>query len=178
MRTRIRPKIDRPSVKQIKSWFSYEPAGVLRWQVDVRNGRKEGYVKYRADTEVVPARYVTLNQKTLVIADMIYVLMVGRWPTRRIDHKDGNPRNRRWDNLRLATQQQNMMNQRVHSNNTSGYPGVVWCDKRKRGIPKWSARITYKGKRISLGLYLSKADAIAARKDAEQKYFGKWARVL
>lgn len=51
--------------------------------------------------------------------------------------------------------------------NTSGYPGV-WYHK-KRGL--WEAYISIHRKRIFLGRYAKKEDAIKARKRAEEEYF-------
>lgn len=42
------------------------------------------------------------------------------------DHKDHNLLNNKRDNLRPATNSQNMMNRQLHRNNTSGHPGVYW----------------------------------------------------
>lgn len=47
-----------------------------------------------------------------------------------IDHKDGNPLNNQRDNLRPATHSQNMANSK--SNNTSGYKGVSWDERRQK----------------------------------------------
>ena len=55
----------------------------------------------------------------------------------------------------------------VFKNNTSGVRGVSW----HKGMSKWQARITFQGKTISLGYHDDIADAAAARKEAEQKYF-------
>lgn len=41
-----------------------------------------------------------------------------------IDHLDGNPFNNRIDNLRLKAQKDNMRNQRLHSNSTTGHSGI------------------------------------------------------
>lgn len=49
--------------------------------------------------------------------------------------------------------------------NTSGYRGV--CPSKG----KWRATIGHKGKQIYLGEYENIEDAIAARKEGEEKYF-------
>ena len=41
-------------------------------------------------------------------------------------------------------------------------------------MSKWQARIIFQGKTISLGYHDDIADAAAARKEAEQKYFGTY----
>ena len=55
----------------------------------------------------------------------------------------------------------------IAQNNTSGIRGVSW----HKGLQKWQARITIKGKTVSLGYYNNIEDAAAARKEAEEKYF-------
>lgn len=58
----------------------------------------------------------------------------------------------------------------VHRNNTSGARGVTW----HKGRGKWTARITFKGERISLGYFDDLSDAAEARKNGEEKYYGKY----
>ena len=89
-----------------------------------------------------------------------------------VDHINGNPLDNRKCNLRVCTQQQNTMNRKVASNNTSGCAGVRW----QPCANKWQANIGYKGKSFYLGLYDTKEEAIKARKEAEKKYFGEYAR--
>ena len=55
----------------------------------------------------------------------------------------------------------------MNKNNKSGVKGVSWSKKTK----KWEAHIKFKKKKIHLGLYDHKQDAIKARKLAEEKYF-------
>lgn len=88
-----------------------------------------------------------------------------------VDHINRNGFDNRKQNLRLCTPQQNCMNKSIQNNNTSGTPGVSWRKDRK----KWRAFITINGKQIPLGNYIEKDDAIAARKAAEEKYFGEFA---
>ena len=59
------------------------------------------------------------------------------------------------------------LTQKTSSNNTSGQKGVFWNKVTKR----WQSGITIKGKRIYLGCYVDKQDAINARLEAEEKYF-------
>lgn len=55
---------------------------------------------------------------------------------------------------------------KLHVGNKSGVKGVRWNEQRQ----KWTAHIGFQGKQINLGYFLSKDDAIAARKAAEDKY--------
>ena len=89
-----------------------------------------------------------------------------------VDHKHGcNSRHdNRKQNLRLATRAQNVINVGLKANNTSGVTGVGWY----KHLNKWTARITVDGVKLYLGVFDKFEDAVAARKAAEEKYFGEW----
>ena len=88
-----------------------------------------------------------------------------------VDHWNHNKLDNRRDNLRICTQQENMMNRSIQSNNTSGITGVNW--DKSRG--KWRAQIMLNKKTKYLGLYENIEDAIQARRQAEIDYFGEYA---
>lgn len=91
---------------------------------------------------------------------------------KEVDHIGGinTRKDNRKNNLRICTHQKNMCNYTKPNNNTSGVTGVCFSNTPK----KWQSYITYQGKRISLGYYKNKEDAIKARLKAEQKYFGEF----
>ena len=73
-----------------------------------------------------------------------------------VDHKNGITTDNSIKNLRWVTPQQNIMNRGIHSNNTSGYIGVYFHNK------KWIAYITV-NKRINLGSFATPDDASDVR---------------
>lgn len=87
------------------------------------------------------------------------------------DHEDRNPFNNRKSNLRKANNTENSQNRSIYKNNTSGVTGVSWY--KQSG--KWKAQIQNNKKKISLGYFINKEDAIIARLMAEKKYFGEFA---
>ncbi len=87
------------------------------------------------------------------------------------DHINKNPMDCRKENLRHATQQENMRNISLQKNNSSGVTGVGI----HKQTGKWRARIMVDYKEIGLGLFNNKNDAIRARLRAEIKYFGDFA---
>lgn len=89
-----------------------------------------------------------------------------------IDHIDGNPMNNTRSNLRICSGEQNSLNKKVQKNNTSGIPGVSYSKSNN----KWVSYIQMNNKRIHLGDYSDINDAIEARKKAEAKYYGEFAR--
>lgn len=81
-----------------------------------------------------------------------------------VDHIDGNTINNSIFNLREATHLENMRNTKKL--------GVHFIKSAKR----WRAVITINGKTKYLGQFKDKEDAITARREAEQEYFGQFSR--
>ena len=72
------------------------------------------------------------------------------------------------ENCRWADASVQGFNQRKSTNNTSGRTGVSW-NKQKL---KWDAYIMKDRKKINLGRFEKKEDAILAREQGELKYYG------
>lgn len=87
-----------------------------------------------------------------------------------VDHINGDKWDNRKCNLRIVTHADNTKNRKLDKRNKSGYTGVK---ETKTGM--WNAQIYCDGKRISLGTYKTKEEAVKARKAGEEKYFGKFA---
>jgi len=84
----------------------------------------------------------------------------------QIDHINGCRSDNRLCNLRLVTPMENSHNQRVGSNNTSGYIGVCW----HVGDKKWRACIGVDHKVIYLGNFNSPEEAGEAYLEAKKIY--------
>lgn len=87
-----------------------------------------------------------------------------------VDHINHNPFDNRKCNLRQCKQSENTKNVSLKENNTSGYVGVYYLSNRN----KWAAEIKVNYKKIHLGEYKSKEDAIYARMIAEALYFDEY----
>ncbi len=87
-----------------------------------------------------------------------------------VDHIKHRKNDNRKSQLRPCTNQQNNMNKGLQKNNTSGATGVGWDDRLK----KWIAQIHINQKHIHLGCFNLFEDAVAARREAEEKYFGEF----
>lgn len=87
-----------------------------------------------------------------------------------VDHINHNPSDNRKTNLRVCTQQQNMFNQRPNTRNKTGVKGVRFCKQAN----KWEARFCFDGKDRAIGYFENLADAIALRKQYEEKYYGEF----
>jgi hypothetical protein len=101
----------------------------------------------------------------------IFLLHHGYLP-KVIDHIDGNSLNNKIENLRPATQSENMGNSRMKSNNTSGIKGVTF----RKDTSKWAAAVMKDGKHISLGSYVTKEEAAVAYLEGAKRIFGEFAK--
>lgn len=110
--------------------------------------------------------YVDKTKKNIKMHRLI--LNVEDIKNKDIDHINWIKYDNRKNNLRVCTHQQNTINVEKKKNNTSGTVGVSYRKDRN----KWRAEINFKNTYIYLGMYDNKEDAIKARRNAEEKYFG------
>lgn len=82
-----------------------------------------------------------------------------------VDHINHNTLDNRRCNIRVTTNAANLRNGRLRKNNKSGNVGVGFY------FGKWYAGIKVNYKRINLGTFKSKSQAIEARKQAEKLYW-------
>lgn len=87
-----------------------------------------------------------------------------------VDHINHNILDNRKSNLRIVSKSENAINHKLLRNNTSGITGVFRNSKGDR----WKAGITVNNKPIHLGTFYNFEDAVKARKEAEEKYFGEY----
>lgn len=103
---------------------------------------------------------------------LIWLWVYGEWPPSHIDHVNGDRRDNRLINLRLADPSQNTANQKQRADNTSGVRGVCWSNHRKA----WIAQIQWRGRHRYLGQYASLEAASEAYRSAAAKMFGEFVR--
>jgi hypothetical protein len=83
-----------------------------------------------------------------------------------VDHINGNPLDNRIENLRLTSHSGNSFNRQLTVKNTSGHRGVSY----RKDTGRWVAYVSVGQKRVHLGSYDYKEDAITARLNAEQEH--------
>ncbi|HXP07569.1 MAG TPA: hypothetical protein VN828_03695 [Acidobacteriaceae bacterium] len=88
-----------------------------------------------------------------------------------IDHRVGVGLDNQKHNLRKATRSQQRANQGPRKDNRQGFKGV------KANRDKWAARITHKGHRYHLGVFLTVEDAAKAYAAKAREFYGEFARV-
>jgi hypothetical protein len=166
-----------PSQTELKALLDYDPNnGVLQWKPRPRsmflsdrswNSWNARYANKIAFTSVDRKGYRVgaIYDRTYRASRVIFKWMTGI-DADQVDHEDGDTQNNRWKNLRDVTGQQNQMNMKRASNNTSGTTGVSWNSSKK----KWEAKIKFNKQTIHLGRFDNIQDAIVARKRGETKY--------
>lgn len=149
----------------------YNPdTGGMLWRIS-----RKGVVAGAPVGSVDPGtRYlrVRIDYKLYYVHRLAVLIMTGRFPSARTDHRDLDKLNNKWENIREANSTQNQGNRGLDRNNTSGFKGVSWC--KERGM--WEAYITINCRKKNLGRFDKKEDAAAAYWTAAQKHFGEFAR--
>jgi hypothetical protein len=131
-------------------------------------GKEAGYLRKGRNGH--PTWKVTLNDFKMHRHLIVWAMHHGEWLL-GIDHKNRNSLDDRIENLRPATQSQNLANGSFRRNNTSGYKGVFW----HKDVRKWAAGIKVNYRFIHLGLFDDPAVAHAAYCEAAKHYFGEFA---
>ena len=130
----------------LRSLMSYDcDTGKFHWIVNVSNvkagsivvtlSNDDGYIR----TSIFGKRYL--------LHRLAWLYTHGKWPTKQIDHINGNRSDNRLENLREASNAQNCQNIIARRTNPSGFLGV------SRHENKWRAAISVNGKRKNLGRF-------------------------
>ncbi len=160
-----------PDFADLCKLLSYDPrTGAITWRTargPRRCGDEAGYIDRHG------YRRVCVLGRKLYSHHIAFALSVGAWPSERIDHRNGDRQDNRAENLRPASQSENIANARTRSDNSSGVKGVYW----HRASKKWLAQIKIQGKRHYLGVFENIDAAAAAYKSAAMSAFGEFARL-
>lgn len=157
--------------RRLKELLIYDPrTGIFRWRV-----RRSGVpIAGMVAGSPGPKGHIliTINGRKYKASRLAVFWMTGRWPRQQVDHRDTDPGNDRWKNLRLATNAENCRNRSRFRNNTTGFKGVSF----HRLTGKYQAAIRKDYRRIHLGLFGSARAAHEAYKAAANELFGEFAR--
>ena len=116
-----------------------------------------GYARSSIDNKKIYAHRIVINAGDFEV-------------NKQVDHINGNTLDNRKQNLRIVTSRQNSLNASIRKDNTSGVTGVCW-DKRRN---QWLVRVYDDGKEICLGYFADFDDAVAARKNGVEKFYGEY----
>lgn len=161
-----------PSSDRISQLLMYDPNdGLLYWKISqspyvkagMRAGslnKKTGYIRIKLD-------------KTMYAAHrLVWKIHKNNDPNHHIDHINGNKSDNRIENLREATNSQNIAAGKTGRKSKSGKTGVYFRDK----IGKYVASFRKDKKSFYLGLFLTLEDAEKAYNSAYKEAFGEYVR--
>jgi hypothetical protein len=159
------------TARRARALLSYNrKTGILRWKISNSNRAQVGAVAGC----LTRYGYITLgiDGKLYQAHRVAWLIVHGSWPKGELDHEDTVKHHNWIKNLRPATRPQNNINRTPPKNNTSGFKGVGF----HKQAGKWRAFITVDGKQRALGLFATREAAASARRTAEIKAFGAFAR--
>jgi hypothetical protein len=163
---RRRPRVTRA---RLRALLHYDPeTGEFRWGKRVRPSIQPGDIAGTLDSQGY--RRIIIKGRIYRAHHLAWLYMRGKWCPLVIDHRDLEPSNNRWANLRRATRSQNGANRRVPRNNACGLKGV------SRNGGRWRATIHKKGRTHHLGIFSTPQAAHNAYVQAARKLFGEFAR--
>jgi len=159
----------------VKSILDYFPdTGVFKWKhrVDVPREWNARWAGREAGANAGSSHNIIIRYKAYKAHRLAWLIVTGSWPLQLIDHRDLDPLNNKWDNIREASGTDNKANIRRLSNNTSGFKGVSFYKSRN----KYESYININGKRKRLGYFETAEEAHSAYRQASLSLFGEYAR--
>lgn len=158
-----------PDPEYVASRVGYDPESGDLWWMDYPEGGARwanqcaGKPAFKCNG---PKGYLigNLDGYTISAHRVAWAIYYGKWPDGQIDHIDGNKGNNGIANLRDVSPRENCRNLPIGWNNKSGVTGVYLV----KSSGKWCACITIDRKSRRIGMFASKEEAAAARKQAER----------
>lgn len=172
-----------PSIEDLHRLLDYDATtGVLTWQRQAGDDRRTlgfnnkcaGKIAGTLSKEKTELAYlaVGIDKRYYLAHRLAWKWMTGEDPDGQVDHIDGDRRNNRWSNLRVATHGENRANSAPRSR--SGFKGVHFCALHK----KWRAVVSFNHKINHVGYFSTPEFAAAARDVAAREIQGEFARTF
>lgn len=132
----------------IQSNYMYDD-GIL-----IKNGKRTGHLNTDG--------YINVHVKGLRYkrSHIVWFLFNDVWPTKNIDHKNGNSQDDRIENLREVSIRENALNRVEHRNGRM--KGVSLHKKRLHLDRYWRAQASVNGVRTHIGYYATELEASEA----------------
>lgn len=168
-----------PTPDQLRSLVDYDPeTGIFLWRRrDQSNcpGDKPGWLERWNKLHAGEPALNAMNSQGYLFGLLLgwniranraaWAYVHGQWPSTGVDHRNGDHRDNRIGNLRLADAVENGRNMGISRRNKSGVVGVF---RNRQG--GWVANIRAEGKTHHLGTFATLEAASEARRQAEVRY--------
>ena len=143
----------------LKQHLDYDPdTGVFIRKTGYLAGTVAGYIGKNG------YRYISVRNKDYLAHRLAWLYMHGAWPQNDIDHKNRVRLDNRIENLRDVTKSVNLLNQGLHTDNTSGVRNVYWHKQNK----KWVVNRNQNNKRYYVGSFETIEEAAQVAKQFYQ----------
>lgn len=151
--------------ERLRDVLDYHPeTGEFVWRVALSNKAPVGSVAGTHTKRGCIA--IGIDRRQYKAHHLAWFWMTGTWPSQEVDHRDTDPTNNRWRNLRDVSRQVNSENLRsAKSTSKTGLLGVHLC----RATGRYRASITVSGKCRQLGRFDSPELAHAAYVTAKRQ---------
>lgn len=155
---------------EVRDLFDYDPrSGNLIWRRRGRNDPATRTWDARFAGKAAGSSYgdyltIGIGDRNYRAHRLVWLHNYGTWPTKHLDHIDGDGRNNRISNLREATPAENNQNIGKVRSNTTGLPGALF----RKSDGKWWSTIRANGQRHFLGTYPTKEAAHIAYVEAKK----------
>lgn len=155
--------------ERLKAILSYDPlTGIFTYRIN-RSNIKAGAIAGSPNDGGYTL--ISIDNRHYRAHRLAWLYMTGEWPKEDVDHENTDPDDNRWENLREATDAQNLQNIGVPKHNTSGSKGASWREDRQ----KWRGSICSNSKWRHLGYFDTKEEAHAAYCKAARELNGEFA---
>lgn len=159
------------TAERLRDLLSYDRhTGIFTRKISVCNSIRIGDVAGSIDKKSKYVRIFVDGNKYLGHR-LAWLYVYGEWPNDMLDHKDGNKSYNAIENLRDASNVENVRNSPVRKDNLLGIKCV-----RLHETGRYHARIYHDGKFKSLGLHDTPEAASDAYARAAKELFGEFAR--
>jgi hypothetical protein len=144
------------TAERLRELLHYDPeTGIFVRLVDVRCGKGKGRVSVAKGSIAgcVDAHgylLIRLDNHLYRAHRLAWLFVFGEWPTRHIDHINGERKDNRISNLRDVTVSVNLQNQRrAPAGSRSGLLGAQWDKQTKR----WRSSVKTNGRKQNIGRF-------------------------
>lgn len=157
--------------ESLKHVLHYDPdTGAWTWLVRRGGTANAGSIAGWIENSTGYLRITVLGRREYAHR-LAFLYMEGSLPENDVDHRNRNPGDCRWNNLRRATTSQNLANRPIRTNNSCGVKGV----RKRHNL--WEARLSKNGSLVYRSVHPSREEAAAAYAAAAKEHFGEFARL-
>ena len=135
--------------KHLKTILHYDPVnGHFTW-LDHPSKRHKHWIGKRAGSSLGRYRYINLYNKRFKEVELAYLYMTGKFPSGIVDHKNRCGLDNSWDNLRVLSHADNLVNRKLPKRRYLNMPVGVYPETWGR----YRASCRVDGKTKHIGTY-------------------------